>query len=89
MKLNWKKLSIAGIAVFVLLTAATFALSQDPQGPPPAKKVHGSHDRASGRRTTNRMTGCWSGWRHTSSWVVSDLEMLACPSRISIYEMRG
>lgn len=35
MKLNWKKLSIAGVAVFVLLTAATFALSQGPQGPPP------------------------------------------------------
>ena len=35
MKLNWKKLSIAGVAVFVLLIAATFALSQGPQGPPP------------------------------------------------------
>jgi len=34
-KLNWKKLSIAGVAVFVLLIAATFALSQGPQGPPP------------------------------------------------------
>ena len=34
MKLNWKKLTIASIAGLVILAAATFALSQGPQGPP-------------------------------------------------------
>ena len=34
MKLNWKKLTIASIAGLVVLAAATFALSQGPQGPP-------------------------------------------------------
>ena len=34
MRLNWKKLTIASIAGLVVLAAATFALSQGPQGPP-------------------------------------------------------
>ncbi len=34
MKLNWKKISIASIATVVVLSAAVFAFSQRPDGPP-------------------------------------------------------
>jgi Spy/CpxP family protein refolding chaperone len=33
-KINWKKMSIAGIATVVVLVAAAFAFSQRPDGPP-------------------------------------------------------
>ena len=45
MKINWKKISVAGIATVVILTAAVFAFSQrpggPPQGPPPGGEFRG------------------------------------------------
>jgi len=40
-KLNWKKLTITSVAGLVVLAAATLALSQRPQGPPPGGGFRG------------------------------------------------
>jgi len=44
-KLNWKKLTITSIAGLLVLAAATLALSQRPQGPPPGGGFRGGPPR--------------------------------------------
>ncbi len=41
MKLNWKKLTITSIAGLLVFAAATLALSQRPEGPPPGGGFRG------------------------------------------------